>query len=311
MALTNYSTETLDLLHDPNNTYWSSTQITNYINRARQRIAGRGQCVRVLLSGGTITAISIATAGSGLPTGTLPVTVTGAGQQATATATVSGGIVTAVTLNTGGWGYITGTTTTAATTSGSGTNATFNLTIDNSLTTTAGQEVYQFSAANVLAQAQTLTPGVNHILGLFSVSIAWGANAAMKPTLDYMTWSEFQAYLRIYNFGLQNYPTIWSQYGFGVTGSLYLWPQPSQPSQMDWDAYCLPIDLVNDGTAEAIQYPWSSAVPYYAAYLALFNSQRYEDSTKMEQQYEKRMQEATSMTQPPTIPGYYRNDVDV
>src|SRR5271154_6239354 len=107
MALTAYQTEDLDLLHYPANTYWSTTQITNYINRARARVSGRGQCVRVLLSGGTITAISVNAAGSGLPNGTLPVTITGSGQQAFATATISGGICTSVALNSGGWGYIT------------------------------------------------------------------------------------------------------------------------------------------------------------------------------------------------------------
>lgn len=310
MALTSYQTETLDLLHDPNNTYFTTTQVTNYINRARNRIAGRGQCVRVLLSGGTITAIAINVAGSGMtPTnGTLPVVFTGSGQQAFATATIAAGICTAVTLNNGGWGWITGTTTTAATASTTGTNATFTLTIDQSLTTNAGQEVYQFSTANVLAQAQTLLPGVSQVLGLFSVSIAWGANAAMKPTLDYKTWSEFQAYYRSYNLGLQNYPTIWSQYGFGVTGSIYLWPQPSQPSQMDWDAYCLPVSLTTDSTPEPIPYPWTAAVPYYAAELAYRDAQRTEDAKTVHEEYERRVEEATVMSIPPVVETYYQSD---
>ena len=307
--LTSYSTDTLDLLHDPNNSSWTATQITDYINRARNRIAGRGQCVRILLSGGTITAIAIATAGSGLPNGTLPVVFTGAGQQAFATATISGNICTAVTLNQGGWGYITGTTTTAATASATGTNATFTLTIDNSLTTNPAQEKYTFATANVLAQSQTQVAGVNEIIGVLSVSCAWGANAAMKPTLDQMIWSEFQAYYRSYNMGLQNYPTIWSQYGTGVIGSIYLWPQPSTPSQMDWDTYCLPIALVNDTTAEAIPYPWTACVPYYAAYLAYFNAQRDADADKMLAEYERKIEEATVMSTPAFVTNYYRDDV--
>ena len=312
MALTSYQTETLDLLHDPNNTYFTTTQITNYINRARNRIAGRGQCVRVLLSGGTITALAIVSGGTFTNNGTATVTVVGSGQQAFATGTISGNTLTAITLTNGGWGYITGTSTTLSFLDPMGVAPSvapsITITINQSLTTNAGQEVYQFSTANTLAQAQTLLPGVSQVLGLFSVSIAWGANAAMKPTLDYKTWSEFQAYYRSYNLGLQNYPTIWSQYGFGVTGSIYLWPQPSQPSQMDWDAYCLPVALVDDTTAEAIPYPWTAAVPYYAAELAYRDAQRTDDADKVHAEYERRVEEATVMSTPPVVETYYQSD---
>ena len=309
MALTAYQTAVLDLLHDPNNTYFTTTQINNYIDRARQRIAARGQCVRLLLSGGTITAIAVNTAGSGLTPGTLPVTITGSGQQAAATATVGGGgSVTSVALNNGGWGYITGTTTTAATTSSTGTNATFTLTIDNSLTTVPSQEVYQFSTAQVLAQNQTLLPGVNQIMGVFSVACAWGSNAAMKPLLKPMIWTEFQAYYRSYNTGMQNYPTVWSQYGYGVNGSIYLWTYPSNYSQMDWDCYCQPVTLTSDTTPEAIPYPWTAAIPYYAAEIAYRDAQRNDDAEKMHAEYERRLEEATVVTQPAFVPDYYQSD---
>ena len=155
--------------------------------------------------------------------------------------------------------------------------------------------------------AQTI-PGVSGIIGLLSVACAWGTNAAMKPTLNYKIWNEFQAYLRSYNSGLANYPTVWSQYSYGVNGSIYLWPLPSTASQMDWDCYCLPIDLLDDTTPEAIPYPWTDCIKYYAAYLAYDNAQRKEDADRMMAAYDKGMTKARAQTEAPVVFNYYESD---
>lgn len=312
MALTNYQNETADILHDPNNNYWTAAQLTGYINRARLRIAARSQSIRVLLSGGTITGLAISAGGTFLHNGAATVTISGAGQQAQATATVSGLTLTGITLTVGGWGYITGTSTTITFLDSQGVAPsiapTITITIDNSLTTVVGQEVYQFSTAQTLAQNQTLLLGVNQIMGVFSVACAWGANAAMKPLLMPKIWTEFQAYFRSYNTGMQNFPTVWSQYSMGVTGSIYLWELPSQASQMDWDCWCTPIALVTDVTAEALSYPWTTPIPYYAAYLAMLDAQRYEEAGALKKEYDERMKEAVGMTTAPFVPDYYQSD---
>ena len=101
------------------------------------------------------------------------------------------------------------------------------------------------------------------------MACAWGANAAMKPILDELSWTDFQAYLRSYNTGMQSFPTNWAKYGQGVNGSVYLWPLPSTASQMDWDCWCLPIRFGSDNDTDALPYPWTTAVSYYAAYTCL------------------------------------------
>jgi hypothetical protein len=308
-TLTDYQLNFQELVHDPNNVYYSVTDMNNYINRARLRVAGRSQCVRFLASGGTITAITINSGGSGY-SGTATVSISGAGQQAAATATISGGAVNTITLVNGGWGYITGTTVTVTVTgSTGGSNATFNVTIDNSLTTIPSQEVYQFSLANTLLEAQNIVLGLESVEGIISVAIAWGANAAMKPMMMEMIWSEFQAYYRSYNTGLQNYPTIWSKYGQGINGSIYVWPLPSQFSQMDWDCWCLPEYLVQGAaTPEAIPYPFTTPVPYYAAYLAFFNAQRFEDADRMKKEFEEKLQHCPPMSTGAYMANYYEGD---
>lgn len=165
--------------------------------------------------------------------------------------------------------------------------------------TVQGQEVYTFAAINAL---NILGSGVASIQGVISISISWGS---MKPTLRQRDWSAFQAYLRSYNTGLQNFPSDWSQYAQGVNGSVYFWPIPSQVSPMDWDCYCLPINLAADTDPEAIPYPWTTAIKYYAAKLAFFNAQRFEDSDRMAGEYDKAMKKARAMSEPPFVPDMY------
>lgn len=48
MALTAYLNEVKRLLHDSNNRFWSNTQLTDYINTARNRVASDTACLRSL-----------------------------------------------------------------------------------------------------------------------------------------------------------------------------------------------------------------------------------------------------------------------
>lgn len=297
-TLSQYTTDLRRLLHDPNGQYYSTADLTAYINEARQKIALDAQCCRLLLSGGVITGLTLANAGSGYSNPTL--SFVGAGFQAKATITQIGGVLQTPTLVYPGWGYVTGATVTIA--DGAGVNGSVTATTDQSLTTVAGQEIYTFSTANGLA---TLYPGIQQITGVMSVAISWGS---MKPMLEQKIWSEFQAYLRSYNTGLQNFPTIWSQYGQGQNGTIYLWPIPSTASQMDWDVWCAPIPLVDDTTFEAIPYPWTIAVKFYAAYLAYDNSQRAADSDRMFERWERYMKELRAGVEAPFVPSYYGND---
>ena len=63
-------------------------------------------------------------------------------------------------------------------------------------------------------------------------------------------------------------PIVWSQYGQGVNGTLYF-NMPDIAYQMVADCTCYPAALASDTDPEAIPAPWTTAGPYYAAYLAL------------------------------------------
>lgn len=311
MALTAYEKQTQRLLHDPNALAYTLADIDTYINLARAQIAIEGECVTALLSGGTVTALSISAGGTGYA-GTLAINFTGVGAQAFATGTIAGGSVASVTLTTGGWGWIpaSGLVVTALG-STSGSNATIVATVDNSATTVTGQEVLQFSTLNNLLSAWNSATGgnlpglqgMNQVIKIFS--IACNQQGTYKPMLTQKPWSEFQAYLRIYSNTQQNYPTYWAQLGQGVNGSIYLFPWPAQPLQLDIQCAVTPVALVNDTTPEAIPYPWTDAVPYYAAYLAYMNSSRAEDAERLYQLYTIFMKRARAYSEAPFMPDWY------
>lgn len=298
MALTGYIDQTRRLLHDSGAMAYTTADLTVYTNIARRQIAAEGQCVRLLLSGGTITTVTL-TSGGAAYTSAPTLTFTGDGNQAFATASVSAGAVYAVTLTRGGWGFLSAPT--VVFTGGGGSGASATAAVDNSASTVTGAEIVSFSTLNTLA---ALTSGVSMVLGIFSIAVLWGAT---RIVLQPMIWSEFQAYMRYWSISPQNYPCYWSQYAQGVAGTIYLYPVPSQQLSMDVDTYCLPVDLADDTTAEAIPSPWTDAVPYYAAYLAYDNSQRREDSARMFKDYERFMKRARAMSEPPFAPNIYWN----
>jgi len=295
MALTAYLDQTRRLLHDPSAQAYTTPDLTAFINIARRQTAIEGQCVRLLLRGGTITSIAVTSGGAGWVTAPT-VTITGDGQQAFATAVVTGGAIFSVSVDDGGWGYLTAPTITF---SGVGTGGAAAASVDNSASTVATREILNFSTLNTLA-AQTA--GVLQVLGVMSIATLWGAT---RIVLQPMVWTMFQAYMRYWSTAPQNYPCYWSQYQQGVNGNIYLFPVPSQQLSLDIDTYCMPVDLADDTTAEAIPSPWTDAIPYYAAYLAYRNSQRREDSDRMFKEYTLFMKRARAMSEPPFFPNIY------
>lgn len=278
MLLSQYVTQTQFLLHDPNAQAYALTAVQTAINMARSQVAGEGECVRALLSGGVVTGVTLSSGGSGYANGAGTLVFTGAGNQAFGTAVIAGNIVTSITLTAGGWGWLTAPTVTVVDSNGFNGGAVVTCTVDNSASTVTSQEKYLFSTLNTLA---ALTSGVSEVIGITSIATQWGAGSVYKPMLRWRPWSWFQANCRVYSVSAMNFPAYWSQFGQGVNGSFYLFPIPGQVISADIDANCLPIPLVDDTTVDAIPYPWTDAVPFYAAYLCYMNSSRKDDAAKM------------------------------
>lgn len=172
--------------------------------------------------------------------------------------------------------------------------------------THANQEHYSFHEWTALVQQ---TPGVREVLAVRSLAIAIGeGEGAWKPMWNRIVWSDFQARFRIWNrawIGTISYPGFYAQYGFGVSGSIYLAPIPSQEQPMELDCSCMPFPLETDNDPECIMQPWTDAVAYFAAFMALLQQQRAQDAAGMLQLFQTDLPHCASVVSPVMIQAPY------
>lgn len=296
MALNAYITAVQSLLHDASAVFYSVASITTFINTARLQVAAEGECCRALPSPTAgVSGVTGLVGGSGFTAATVTFSAPQtAGVTATGTASVGGGQVTGITIVLNGSGY---NMPPSATITGNGTGASATAVLQAANQTLVGQEVYPFAPVNAF-----LPTGYASVLSVKSIAVPWGS---LKPTLRWTDWGTFQAMYRAYSIGLQNYPQVWAQFGQGALGSIYLWPIPSQVLGMDWDCACLPIALASDTDPEAVPYPFTDAIPFYAAYLAFLNAQRSADADMMFKRYSMYMQRARAFSMQSMVPNYY------
>lgn len=268
-------------------TLFNSANITMWINEARQQIALRAQCVRCLSPvSGPLSSIQITTPGSGY-TSAPNVIITGPdfpsgyppspfGIQAYATAVLSGAQLSSVTINSGGTGYF------APGISFSGGGAAVEATAISYVSSGSitqcqqGQEQYPFSAILQAIQSPTSNySGIQQVVGVKSVAFIWGTFRYVRLSVGF---SKYQALVRTYAQSYQDVPSIVAQYGQGVNGTLFFYPIPNNNYQFEADSFCLPADLVDDNTYEAIPVPWQVCVQYYAAAKALESVGRFADA---------------------------------
>ena len=286
MSLFAYMQQTQRLLREQTQGMLDPSDLIAYINLARREIALRTQSVRVLpATSGSIVGVSITAAGTGYtsasatisapdyPSGLVPYP---AGLQATAGAvTIASGSITSIPVAVAGSGYF----QPSVTITGNGTGATAVPVLSPILQTVYNQEVYPFTTADL-----TPFPGVGSIFAVHSISIIY---AGYRYSIPQYAFSAYQSQIRNYPRQYTFVPSVCSQFGQGANGSLYMYPLPGAAYQMEWDCYCLPIDLALDTDIEAIPSPWTDLIPYFAAHLAYlelqntntaaFYLQRYED----------------------------------
>lgn len=243
--------------------------LISYVNRARREVAMRAQCIRRLtpISGSVISA-TVTAGGSGyvapvatisapdFPSGQLPFPN---GAQATAVATAISGVVNSVQIAYGGSGYFQPQIT-ISDSSGPGTGATATANLSSINLLQPNQERYPFSSINV-----SMFPGVASVYLIHGVSVLYSNYRYSLPMYSFTT---YQAMIRQYPYQFTYVPTFASQFGQGTSGDFFAYPIPSQVYQWEFDCFCLPQDLIDNRSVEAIPDPWTDAVPYFAASLA-------------------------------------------
>lgn len=155
-------------------------------------------------------------------------------------------------------------------------------TAQNTLQTIAGVERYPYQGFwNPFAQQQYA--GIKGVLDVNNLSVSWGGN--FRPSLTWMPWDDLQAYCRSYSNQTTAYPSVWSVYNDGEFGEIWLFPVPSQPNEIEADAYCVPADIYSDDDFDAIPSEMRDCIKYKAAALAFLAAQKFGQADMMEQRF--------------------------
>jgi hypothetical protein len=275
-TLNSYITEVQRLLHDANANFYSTAQLTDYINSARERVVRDTGALRTIQVTQTPCQVpSTATIGGATP--------------ANPTAWVAN---TAV--NNGDFLFsnifiyqVTATGTTGDTAPpypASNNNNYSNYPPSGQFLSGTAGLTYVGNCENIFYAA--LPEGLN-TLDIININLYWGNT---RVPMDYLSWSDFNSRLRFW----QNYigrPLAFSIYG---QGNIYIGPVPDQVYQLEIDTVILPTALTqSDPTAvDPIQDPYTTAVKFYAAYLAKFYEQSFGESEIFKQEY---LKQATSI----------------
>jgi len=283
--LSGYITEVRRLLHDANANFYTDQQLTDYINSARERVVRDTGCLRTIQV--TQSPAPVANPLNGA-TATNPVIWTGN---------------TAYTLNSFVFSNVyTYQVTTAGTTSDTAppypqgqtnyppTTQFFNGTCG--LTYVADCEQIPYS---------TLPQGLN-TLDIVNINLYWGNS---RVPLNYLAWSDFNARLRFWQNNVSR-PVAFSVYG---QNTIYIGPVPDQAYQLEIDTVILPSPLnINTPTVtDTIIDPYTSAVKFYAAYLAKYYEQSFGEAEIYKQEYTKQAISILNSVFTRRVPSVYSN----
>ena len=274
-TLSSYITEVQRLLHDANSVFWSTSELTDYINDARERVARDTGCLRTL----QITATPISSTG-------VPATVWTAGATVTAGQFIFNNIFIYEVVT----GGVLSTTPPPYPASG--------YTFPPSTPFTDGTATLQYSGPAEIIPYATIATGTT--LDILNVNVYWGNS---RIPLRYLPWSNFNAQLRYW----QNYvgrPVCFSVYG---QNTIYVGPVPDQAYVVEIDSTILPtaLSLNTPNVNDQIQDPYTTPVAFYAAYKAKYKEQSYGEAEIYKQEYAKQIQAVLNSVYTRRIPDPY------
>ena len=274
-TLSSYITDVQRLLHDANSVFWSTSELTDYINDARERVARDTGCLRTL----QVSATPISTTGN--------VATIWAANTAVSTGSYVFSNIFIYQVTSGG---TLGSTAPPYPASGS--------TFPPTTPFTNGTATLQYSGPAEIIPFSTLSNGST--LDILNITLYWGNS---RIPLRYLPWSNFNAQLRYW----QNYvgrPVCFSVYG---QQQIYIAPVPDQSYVIEIDTTILPTPL-SQSTPDAvdpINDPYTTPVAFYAAYKAKYKEQSYGEAEIYKQEYAKHVQAVLNSVYTRRIPDPY------
>jgi hypothetical protein len=286
--LQTYLTQVQRLVHDASQATFSTSELTDYINEAREDIAMDTHCVRHLTTGvqlipgqeiysidGAVAGAIVGPGGSGYTAATI-VTFDPApagGVTATGVPVITAGTLSSITMTQWGDNY-TSVPNIAISDTGGGTGATA-------------------TAVTFLNAFQVL-----------SIANIWNTQ---RYLLSFRGFTLFQAYMRGWSSGAyQSRPSIWTLHPQDL--NVYLQPPPDQLYLSEWDMISLPLPLVNatDNDAQVLP-PWNKALQFRAAAIGLMKHQNFEQAEYYDKKYEQRVRQYITTAAGIRIPNPYNS----
>lgn len=277
-TLSGYITEVRRLLHDANGNFYSDSELTDYVNAARERVARDTGCLRTL----QVSQTPIAPAGY---TGT-PVA------WAANTAVAQNDLIFS--------NIFTYKVTTAGVTGDDPPPYPLQSGVFPPSTPFAnGTAQFQYAGNCEIIPFASLPQSIN-TLDVLNINVFWGNS---RYPLSYLPWTQFNAQLRYW----QNYigrPVAFSVFG---QNQIYISPVPDQAYTIEIDTTILPTALVTGTDVDTIIDPYTTPVAYYAAYTAKFKEQSYGESEIYYQQYVNKVRSVLNTTFTRRLPDPYSN----
>ena len=266
-TLSQYITQVQYLLHDATGVFYTQTQLTSYINQARERVVRDTGALRTIQ---TLTVPASPTAGGQAPVLWTANTAVTVGQQLVSN--IYTYIVTTA-----------GTTDSTAPPYPGSSNSNYSGNVYPPSTPFLDGTAYIQYVGNAEQINYVTLPSGVQTLDVLNINLYWGNT---RVPLRYLPWTQFNAELRFW----QNYigrPICFTQYG---QGSIIIAPVPDNIYTVDIDTVILPTDLTNPSDIDNINDPYNTPVPFYAAYLAKYYEQSFGEAEIYKQEYNKHVQ---------------------
>lgn len=276
-TLQTYITQCRRLLADATGTYWSNTELTDYINDGRNRIVVDSSCNRSIAS---ITLNVVSATGTGAGSDTIT-GVSPAPDQSWIGAALIGTGLTGLASSSPIVQQVNGTDLVISGTADVGM-----------LAFTYYQEAYPFS--------DITTSSGEPIISVLNITAVWGN---VRYALAYKPWTHYNALMRSY-VQFQQRPAVWSMQGQNV---IWIGPIVDQQYVVEWDCVTQPAPLVNAGDIETIAYPYDESVKYWACYLAQLRAQSPDKAAQFRSLYQQTAAHAIAGNIVRRIPNVYQD----
>ena len=277
-TLSGYITEVRRLLHDANGNFYTDSQLTDYINSARERIVRDTGCLRML------------------QVSQVPCTPEPGGSDpyfwsANTAVSVNDFIVSNIFIY-----KVVGAGTLGSQAPGYPVSGGA---YPPSTPFTNGTATLQYAGPSEIINFNCLPKG-DQTLDVLNINLYWGNT---RIPMRYLSWTEFNANLRFW----QNYigrPVAFSVFG---QAQIYVSPVADEVYPIELDTVYLPAPLVTSSEVDPIKSPYTSPVKFYAAYLAKYYEQSFGEAEIYKQEYLKQAQSVLVSTYTRRIPDPYSN----